>query len=665
MISAVLILVGGGALPAAADADDLPATISGTVTREDDGTPVEGVGVFISSAEGGFSFNGYTDASGDYIVADLPVGEYVVRFAPDGAAPDLVSEYWNAATDWSSAERISAVSGETVAGIDASLQLGGSISGSVTRESDGSPVEGTAVEVYPTDGSWGPGLVWSQADGSFTSANLRAGEYTVRFDAPAGSGLTGEYWDDASDVADASTVTVVAGGNEADVDAALAESAVISGQVTRESDGSPVEGLVEVWREGEFGGERVNIEPDGSYRAEVAPGSYALHFVPADDRLFAEYWDDASVIDEATAVTVVSGEQRSAIDAALAAGTAITGVVRAGGEPVADISVIAFDGAEPAGFVSTAEDGSYSITLPTGTYVLEASASVANPIYATEFYENAATRDEATALTLGADADLTGVDIDLDLGADIRGNVALDGVGAPGGEGAVVTAYRWNGEDWAEVLRAPSWGAFAFSADPSRNGGPLPAGRYTFSVAAPGYCTQYFGGATALDEAKWFDLAPGDTRTGEDMTLTDECEGSEPKPALKLSAASIRAGGDITVSGTGFTAGATLSFELHSDPIVLGSLTADAGGAVKGSLRIPASAPVGTHTLVALSGTTVIASTALTVTAAPSTGGAADPADPADPLASTGGEFPGFAVMAAFGLVVLGLALVRRRRAQV
>lgn len=54
--------------------------------------------------------------------------------------------------------------------------------------------------------------------------------------------------------------------------------------------------------------------------------------------------------------------------------------------------------------------------------------------------------------------------------------------------------------------------------------------------------------------------------------------------------------------------------------IARGTLTADADGVLQGTLRIPARAPAGAHALVALSGTTVIARTALTVTAAAGTG---------------------------------------------
>lgn len=656
MIGAAVLVLGGGALTAAADAEATTATITGSITREAGGAPVEGVGVFISPTAGGFSFNGSSDATGGYTVTDLPAGEYIVRFAPDGAAPDLLTEYWDGASDREAAQRLTVVAGETLTGIDASLQVAGSITGTVTRDGDETPVAGATVAVSPVDGSWVPELAWTQEDGSFLVGGLPSGQYTVRFEGPADSGLTGEFWDDAVDSASATPVTVVAGESAPGIDAGLAQAAVISGQVTREFDGSPVAGVVDIWPLGQMGGQSVTIEADGSYRAEVAPGSYTLRFRPTDSRLFTEFWDDASTVQEATAITVASGEQRQAVDAELAAGTAITGIVRSDGEALAGISVMAFVGDLPVGSATSAEDGSYSLTLPAGDYVLRAQASVFEPVYASEYYENAVTADDATVLTLGDDEDLSGIDIAMDLGVDIRGSVTLEGAGAPGGEGATVVAYRWDGERWVEALRVPSWGTFAFSPDPSQDGGVLPAGRYTVGVEMPGYCSQYFGGALSLEDAESFELAPGDTATGADLSLTVECDAPASKPRLTLAADSVRAGGQLALSGTGFVPGEEVSFELHSDPLALGTLTADAGGALKGTLRIPAGASVGAHTLVAMNAqSVVVASASLRVTAASGTGGA---------LASTGADAPVAAAAVAFAAVVLGLLLVRRRRVE-
>ncbi len=228
-----------------------------------------------------------------------------------------------------------------------------------------------------------------------------------------------------------------------------------------------------------------------------------------------------------------------------------------------------------------------------------------------------------------------------------------------------VTVLLQRAGTWHEVASVDSSGAFTFREGPdgSAPGGSLPAGTYTVRVEAAGYCTQYYGGVSALGDAETFTLRAGETAGGIDLDIAVECAEPQPKPTLSLSTGSIRAGKDITVSGTGFAPGATIAFELRSAPIALGTLTADADGVLRGSLRIPASAPAGTHSLVALSGGAVIASATLVVTAAAeASGGAA--VTPAPRLAATGAETPTAIIALGVMLAVLGGLLVRRRRVE-
>lgn len=56
------------------------------------------------------------------------------------------------------------------------------------------------------------------------------------------------------------------------------------------------------------------------------------------------------------------------------------------------------------------------------------------------------------------------------------------------------------------------------------------------------------------------------------------------------------------MTSTGWAADKGVTGTLHSDPVTLGTLMADAGGKVDGSFAVPTSAPAGAHELV-LSGT--------------------------------------------------------------
>lgn len=135
-MAAFALALGGAATAAAADPET--TTITGTVTSAADGSPVTAASVFVNSED--FSQNGFAfvEADGTYRVEGLPAGEYTVRF--DTSDTDFATEYWDGAKNRNSAQRITAVGGETISGIDATLDLGGAITGVVTRESDGSPI---------------------------------------------------------------------------------------------------------------------------------------------------------------------------------------------------------------------------------------------------------------------------------------------------------------------------------------------------------------------------------------------------------------------------------------------------------------------------------------------------------------------------------------------
>lgn len=127
-------------------------------------------------------------------------------------------------------------------------------------------------------------------------------------------------------------------------------------------------------------------------------------------------------------------------------------------------------------------------------------------------------------------------------------------------------------------------------------------------------------------------------------------------------------GEEFTLSGSGFAAGEQVDVELRSDPLVVGSLDADADGAIAGTLTVPVAAPAGDHQLVAVGATSGVTATldvqVTALDAAPAAGvavaaGSDDP--PSGWLASTGATV-GWTVGAAALLVAAGTALLLARR---
>jgi LPXTG-motif cell wall-anchored protein len=69
---------------------------------------------------------------------------------------------------------------------------------------------------------------------------------------------------------------------------------------------------------------------------------------------------------------------------------------------------------------------------------------------------------------------------------------------------------------------------------------------------------------------------------------------------LVLSAVSATQGGQLSVTAKGFPAGALVTFTLHSDPVVLGSATADGNGDATLTFTLPADTTPGMHTITAV-----------------------------------------------------------------
>lgn len=144
-------------------------------------------------------------------------------------------------------------------------------------------------------------------------------------------------------------------------------------------------------------------------------------------------------------------------------------------------------------------------------------------------------------------------------------------------------------------------------------------------------------------------------RASESSPLTIEVRDTPVLDAeLVIGAKSVQQGGTVQVTGRGFGAGEVVSLTLHSEPIHLADAVADANGAFRLQVTIPANAEVGAHVLIAVGADTgLTAEGALTVTAAPGAGGG---------LAGTGGSVPIGAIAVLILLLAAGGVLVIRRR---
>lgn len=232
--------------------------------------------------------------------------------------------------------------------------------------------------------------------------------------------------------------------------------------------------------------------------------------------------------------------------------------------------------------------------------------------------------------------------------------------------------------DGSTVNLVAQWRANSYAVSFDGNGatsGSMADQPMVYGTAADLDANAYMRGGHSF--AGWNTAADGTGTAfadGESVSNLAEAEGAtvvlfaqwdEHAPVLSVDAASYKRGDAVTVSGTGFEPGAQVQLTLHSAPVLVATLTAQADGTLAGSFAIPADAEAGTHTLVADDGFHTALVQLEVEGADPKP---LDPADPsggeADRLARAGDAVLPFAAgalaLAAAG--ALALAVVRRRR---
>jgi hypothetical protein len=213
--TAEAVEVSSGATTAGIDAElQKSGQITGQVTSEASGQGIEIIEVVVyeAGAQGKKVAETQTHGGGDYTVPDLAPGEYVVEFysgVPGSNEKNYAKQYYSGQSSRSTAQPVKVSEGETRSGIDAKLQSGGQISGTVTNALK-EPVGGVAVVVYDSEGSE-EHASYTDSNGEYTVPGLASGKDEVEF---IGAQYVTQYYKDASSLADASPVTVKAGHEE-------------------------------------------------------------------------------------------------------------------------------------------------------------------------------------------------------------------------------------------------------------------------------------------------------------------------------------------------------------------------------------------------------------------------------------------------------------------
>jgi hypothetical protein len=166
-----------------------------------------------------------TNANGEYTIAGLAHGEYIVEFySPIESGLAYLTQYYDDKASLSEATPVSVEEGGTKFGIDATLEEGGQIAGDVTGASTGASLSDVLVCAL-TRSARTVGCAVTNISGEYTIPTLPVGQYRVGFD--GGKKYITQYYDNRLSLSEAETVSVTAGGTTAGIDATMGSSDMV------------------------------------------------------------------------------------------------------------------------------------------------------------------------------------------------------------------------------------------------------------------------------------------------------------------------------------------------------------------------------------------------------------------------------------------------------
>ncbi len=253
-------------------------------------------------------------SDGTYAIRGLHPGAYMLRFRSEDLGLHPQFHDGSFSPDVANPLQLST----SLTGVDLQLRdddLAGAIRGTVSGTSD-RPFAGivraraAADDTVVSTATPGTG-------GSYVLRGLAPGAYRVEFDASASAGLVDEYYDDATDAASSTTVSVATKQTVSPVDAVLAPDAAVGGVAGRVTgpDGTPVSGAVQVKRPNGSLVTRIRTDPStGDYRIwGLAPGAYRIQADPDHPQMREVSYGEESQAWPPT-VDVVAGSMLSGLD---------------------------------------------------------------------------------------------------------------------------------------------------------------------------------------------------------------------------------------------------------------------------------------------------------------------------------------------------------------
>jgi len=332
------------ALPAIGEASGT-GSIAGSVTQKGNGRPLGGVEVCAESMSGGVGAEfgcGVTGLGGTYKIAGLGTGQYRVEFwaRPIG----YVDQIYDGKRPWEEGTPVPVVDGAQTPGINAQLERGATISGTVTAVETGAPVAKALVCASTSDESeFGCGV--TDSAGSYAIKGLAEGQYEVFFSTyKTGLNLLSQPYE-------LGLITLAAGIERTEVDAALLPGGQIGGTVRAAATGAPLAGVEvclteasEAWpfnclKTAESGGYNFIAVPTGSFKVVFSPEaselSEAEEWGLAPDGFPTQWWNGQPSFAAATPIALTAPAVVEGIDGSLGPGPVAAAVTSSSSPAVA------------------------------------------------------------------------------------------------------------------------------------------------------------------------------------------------------------------------------------------------------------------------------------------------------------------------------------------
>jgi hypothetical protein len=507
---------------------NLTASISGKVTRDSDAAGI--VNVYVIAYDSAYNIikSVVTDSSGSYSITGLSAGNYYLKTS---TTLGYIEEYYRDTTYQNEGTAVSITAGAHISNINFSLanvNAYGTISGKVSRDSDGTAISGAVVYAYALDsGLASSKTATTDSSGTYVMTGLEAGRYLVKASIQM---YMEEYYGNAASGSTATAVAVATGTITQNINLSLSSAGLLSGWVKRDSDGIGIPG---VWvtaysmSNGMNPVKSVITDSSGYYGFDrLAPITYIVG--TSNSSCFLDkFYNNVTTAESATGVTVAAGVEKPGISFSLSLGTAtgsISGKITRSfdGSPIAGIFVLVYStNYNLIKSATTDALGNYSLAgLAAGSYFVRTSNSLG---FMDKYYNNVISQANPTPVPVIAGMNSSNISFGLAPSGSLSGRVTRDSDGTAISN---VSVYAYD-SSWILVTSktTDSAGAYIFT--------DLPAGSYYVEASPSGrFIEEYYDNVT-----NWYEAA------------SVAVAGKKPTANIDFSLAFSSSGGNGTISG--------------------------------------------------------------------------------------------------------------------